>query len=307
MQRFDLAIAYDWEHDADLVALLQGHLNSLGLNAYIVKPENLEFILDSIGNGQLLFTSLFDRASDTSAEFVRLQSLLSTRTCEIIEPIEKMRWAMDKATMHLEFVARGVRTPYTVILPPLESDPEPAFSREDLASLGTPFVIKPANTTGGGQGVIKDAAFIEQIHKARQEYPRDKYLIQENIEPYQQDGLIFWFRVFYAFGLILCSWWNPHTFSYRGVSDLEMETFKLSPLKSLTESIARICRLRLFSTEIAMDAKGQFVTVDYVNESPDLRLQSIHIDGIPDDMVNRISMRLARYVETLSLKVQRSS
>ncbi len=51
--------------------------------------------------------------------------------------------------MHLEFIANGLATPYTVILPSFESRPDPGISASDLAPLGKPFFIKPANTTGG--------------------------------------------------------------------------------------------------------------------------------------------------------------
>jgi len=48
-----------------------------------------------------------------------------------------------------------------------------------------------------------------------------------------------------------------------------------------------------FSTEIAMTPAGQFVTVDYVNEICDMRLQSRHPDGVPDRLALAISGLLA--------------
>jgi hypothetical protein len=43
----------------------------------------------------------------------------------------------------------------------------------------------------------------------------------------------------------------------------------------------RICRLNFFSTEIVLDRGGQWVAVDYVNDSCDLRLMEICIRDNP--------------------------
>ena len=49
-----------------------------------------------------------------------------------------------------------------------------------------------------------------------------------------------------------------------------------------------VCGLDFFSTEIALTSEGRFVTVDYVNEICDMRLQSGHADGVPDALVTAI-------------------
>jgi hypothetical protein len=52
----------------------------------------------------------------------------------------------------------------------------------------------------------------------------------------------------------------------------------------------------LFSTEITLTPDGRFVIVDYVNDPIDLRLQSKTFDGVPDDIVEDITERLAEFV-----------
>ena len=47
--------------------------------------------------------------------------------------------------------------------------------------------------------------------------------------------------------------------------------------------------------EIARDARGRLLVVDYVNEICDMRLQSAHPDGVPDAVVARIANRIAAY------------
>ena len=55
----------------------------------------------------------------------------------------------------------------------------------------------------------------------------------------------------------------------------------LIPIYGIVRTIARVSRLRFFSTEVAMDVRGRFVVVDYVNEICDMRLRSVHADGCP--------------------------
>ena len=60
-------------------------------------------------------------------------------------------------------------------------------------------------------------------------------------------------------------------------------------------TIARVSRLRFFSTEVVRDVRGRLLVVDYVNEICDMRLQSAHPDGVPDAVVARIANRIAAY------------
>jgi len=61
----------------------------------------------------------------------------------------------------------------------------------------------------------------------------------------------------------------------------------------MTETVARISRLDLFSTEIALTSDGTFVVVDFVNDQIDLRLRTKARDGVPDEIVRDITDRLA--------------
>jgi len=61
-------------------------------------------------------------------------------------------------------------------------------------------------------------------------------------------------------------------------------------------TIANLSGLDLFSTEIAFTADNLFVVVDYVNDQPDLRMQSNAVDGVPNDIVNDIARRLCELV-----------
>ncbi|HDQ46083.1 MAG TPA: hypothetical protein ENN17_11410 [bacterium] len=288
MKEEDVCIATDWEYDRDFIKALTGSLFSRGLSMLVVRPENLADILGRVRRNELVFRFLFDRASDTSPEFIPLQKHLREKGTRIIDPIDRIRWASDKATLHLEFLTAGIPTPYTLILPPVHEADEITLSVSDLAHLGRPFVIKPANTTGGGTGVVDGAETLQDVLFARKEFRHDKYLLQERIIPDEREGRRFWFRAFYVFGKVVCTWWNEETHLYADMTDDEKEAFPISDLEEIVFQIASVSGLSFFSSEIARRRDGGWVVVDYVNESCDMRFQSRHRDGVPDAVIAQI-------------------
>ncbi len=259
-------------------------------------PAAAARVLESFRAGELDFLVLLDRASGSSPEFVALQALAVERGRDVVEGLDKVRWASDKATMHLEFHNAGIPTPYTVILPAYVAEPDFGPAPADLAPLGVPFVVKPANTTGGSIGVVADATGPDDIRTARRTYPADKYLLQEKVVPEAgPDGRRSWFRGFYVLGEVHLAWWDDRTHVYEELPYDEAAARGLVPIYGIVRSIARVSRLRFFSTEVARDVRGRLVVVDYVNEICDMRLRSAHPDGVPDAIVARIAERLAAH------------
>jgi len=296
---FDLAVAYDWDYDQDFVERLGDLACQAGLRVFIVDSRNLRQTIRALQEKKLAFRCLLDRASDTQSASYPLQEICASSGTEIIEPVSRLAWASDKATMHLEFISQGLLTPYTIILPPFQSAAEIQLSLADLALLGRPFIIKPANTTGGGIGVVDGAETLQDVLRARQEFRSDKYLLQEKVLPLETDGLRFWFRGFYAFGLIRCAWWDDRTHRYRVVESHEISRYRLESLEPVIRKIASICRLRFFSTEIARMPDGRDIVIDYVNESCDMRLESRHPDGVPDQLVADLSRHIIRSIQEI--------
>ncbi len=295
----DLVLAADWEFDRDFMGLVAAAARGRCLTVLPIFPGDLPAALAAWRAGELDGRVLFDRASATSPEFVELQRLFRERGGVVLEPLEKLRWASDKATMHLEFHTAGIRTPHTVILPAYASSPDPGLVPAALVPLGRPFYVKPANTTGGSLGVVAGAVSVGDVERARQSYPADKYLLQEEVVPEEQEGRRFWFRGYSAFGLVQAAWWDDRTHLYSAFEPGDIERFDLAPLFDIVRRIAAVCGLEFFSTEIARDREGRWVAVDYVNESPDMRLQSRHADGVPDAVVEAVASRLAARVQEL--------
>jgi len=105
-----------------------------------------------------------------------------------------------------------------------------------------------------------------------------------------------WFRVVYCAGKAYPCWWDNRTHLYAPVVSDEETCYHLGSLRRIASSIARMCGLELFSTEITLTSDGRFVIIDYVNDPIDLRLQSKAFDGVPDDIVRDIAECLVELV-----------
>jgi len=293
MISYDLCFPWNWEHDTDFATFLDQACRSHGLSLLQITPDNLVDMLRDLVNNQMTFRVFFDRASDTDVRFIPLAQWARDHAVYRINPHERAFHTWDKATMHLTLISAGLYTPYTIILPSFEE--QPVLMPIDLSPLGDSFTIKPAHG-GGGEGVVTEATSLSQVLVARQEYPADKYLLQAHILPAQLDLRPAWFRVIYCTGQVHPCWWDTCTHAYTPVTPVEESHHGLTSLRDITTSIARICGLELFSTEIALTPDGLFAVVDYVNDQLDLRLQSKAFDGVPDDVVRSIAERLIALV-----------
>ena len=299
MQQYDLCLAWNWEYDTDFSILLEGACLRYGISFYSVKPDNLEQVLADLEDENLSFTAFFDRASESDRRFQPLVDWASRHRLFCINPQKQTVWAVDKATMHLEFVSHGLDTPHTLLLPPFADHPGIPF--HDLSPLGGSFAIKPASM-GGGEGVVLSATSWDQVLAVRQQHPGEKYLLQAQVTPQILEGHPAWFRVLVCDGALYPCWWNPASHIYSPVTAGQRSRFGLRVLCEIASRIAQICRLHLFSTEIALTESGRFLVVDYVNDPVDLRLQSRASDGVPNIYVESIAARLVRLVEAHRFK-----
>jgi hypothetical protein len=294
MKTFDLATAWCWEYDADFTNQIDGECLSRGIGSYLIHPDNLSDTLQKIEDGELQFKIFLDRASDQDAAFDRLVEVMKDHRAKMINQADYLGLATDKAAMQKKLSSENIGIPYTVILPPWHDLLQIRSFPADR--LGTPFVVKPA-CGGCGDGVVKDARTARDIQRARQEFPYDRYLLQERIEPIQLDGRRAWFRIFFAFGEILPCWWDNHTKVADVLSPSDVDQKVYSRIKTVMRKIARICRLEMFSTEIALTSKGRLVVIDPVNDQVDLRKKSSHPDGIPDQVVDQTVKNLVDWVQ----------
>jgi len=287
MPAHDLCLPWYSEYDADFVCLIQRACGAQNVSLWTVTPQNLLDAVTSLYKGEVSFRVLLDRAQG-DARFLPINRWAREHEACRLNPEEISERVSDKATMHLEFMTGGVDTPYTIILASFLD--QPVLPELDLAPLGPHFFMKPV-MGGGGEGVAKLSS-LEEITRTRLEFPEQKYILQANVEPRALDSRPAWFRVFYVGGEIWPCWWHPATHVYGILSTEEELRYGLGSLKDVTQRIASICGLDWFTTEIAVTESGRFVSVDYVNDQIDLRLQSKAMDGVPDQIIERLSAQL---------------
>lgn len=303
MTTYDLGLAWNWEFDADFIHGIERECHQLGLTTFRVELHNVKEVTKLFRAGRISFRTFLDRASDDEEAFLPLARLLASSSIHVFNKYEYLEYAKDKAKIHLACLGEGIDVPYTIIISPYNKRKEVELSLSELAHLGRPFIIKPANTTGGGIGVVVGAESLKEILQSRKHHKNDTYLLQETIHPVELEGRVAWFRVFYAFGKIISCWWNHTTHIYRELSSEEIKKYKLQRLKHISELMVKICRLDFFSTEVALTHNGKFVAVDYVNEICDMRPQSKHFDGVPDAIVATIQQQCAVAVQHKIKKV----
>ncbi len=294
MTSFDLGLAYVWEYDEDFITLLEKNLQNEGITTYRIGYHNLKETYDLLINRKISFKYYLDRAWDVDETFEEMGKVIHRKKTRILNPYKNVLHAIDKASMHLEFISSGLHVPYSIIIPP-HSEVEHIFiSVENLAKLKRPFIIKPCNTTGGGVGVVTGAESLKEILDERLINTDDKYILQEKIYPKILNGKRAWFRCFWAFGKVIPVWWDDQTHLYEILTEAELKELNLLPLKRITKKIADLIQLDFFSTEIVFTNDNMFVVIDYVNDQCDMRFKSKHLDGVPDKVVEQIIQNMKR-------------
>ena len=290
MRLYDLCLAWNWEHDADFLRVLDSACAARGLTLLNVSARNLAESLSRLAGREAGFRALLDRASEADPAYLPIVEIARSLNARRLNPRELADRAYDKAAMHHAFLDDGIPAPQTVILPAFNLQPD--LPSLDLALLGKQFAVKPA-LGGGGEGVIMEVSTSEHVQAARTQFPEQQYLLQEHVTPKLADGLPAWFRVIYCLGEIHPCFWDVKTHVYTPLNFEAESRLGLTPLREVTNRIASICRLDLFSTEIAWTEDNRLLVVDYVNDPIDLRVQSRAADGVPDFIVEDIAARIA--------------
>lgn len=293
MKVIECAIFYEWEYDEDFVSILATELESQNLSSEVYSPVDFESVIEKLHRKALSFRTIIDRASDIDDSCELIVNHLNRKRTLIVNDPSNVRHSSDKASMHLEFITAGIYVPYTIIISPYSAQQEVALNIDQLACLGRPFIIKPANTTGGGVGVVTGAESLREVIDTRQHNKDDKYLLQKKIEPMILGGKRAWFRPFYVFEKIFICWWDDLTHVYFEASHGEIKKYNLREIEKIVMKIHEVSGLDFFSTEIAITPQGEFIVIDYVNEMCDMRLKSKHFDGVPDNIVEAIAKKIA--------------
>ncbi len=283
---YDLCLASNWEYDDGFIRLLDSTCRARGRTLLTLTPSNLADVLPLLSSGEAGFSSLLDRASESDPAFLPLVDMARATGARRFNPRELADLSYDKAAMHYKFIEAGIHTPHTIVLPSFNESP--GLPELDLSPLGGRFTVKPARG-GGGEGVRNEVTRLEEVRSERVRFPEQQYLLQAHVTPRMLHGYPAWFRVIYCMGEVYPSFWDVTTHAYSQIPDMAPVR---NDLRIVTKSIAAVCGLDLFSSELALLEDGRLLAVDYVNDPIDLRLQSQAVDGVPDAIMDAIAYQL---------------
>ena len=286
---FDLVVLWDWEYDDDFVVCLLQTAKKNGLKAIAFGPGQMEEFVKALDKTDFFCRLCIDRASDVHPGLAVILAHMKSKGTFLINDPQAVAWCRDKATMHLELLNKGVSVPYGIIVS-TKDHPE-SMAVLALEKLGAPFVIKPSEG-GGGEGVVLNAVSEDDITSALHISHTGKVILQEKVIPKMIGSHRGWFRVFYLLGKIIPCWWDDLVHIYSKVQSDELDVDLWKKITEILNCIAKTSHMDFFTTEIAIDQKGNLLVVDFVNEMCDMRIQSRHRDGIPDEVFHQIVITL---------------
>ncbi len=289
----DLLILWSWEHDADFLSILQASCIRRGLAVRSVGPKGLPTLPGDLYAGTIDAHVVIDRAWDWGGEYARHCDAVRQHGLLLLNDYDLVRRAWNKPTMHYELIAHGLSAPYMIVLPACESRAE--LTPVDLLPVGECFSVKGAHS--GGSGVLQPAHTWDEVNERRREWPSDETIVQTWVKPQMLGRRRAWFRIFYACGSTFLCWADDLTHDQNPVTPKEESLYRLHGLRGIAQQIAGLCRLNVFSTEIALDQHNVWQVVDYVNEPCDYRLKSKAANGVPDAIVAAIADRIAAWVQ----------
>ena len=113
---YHLAIAWDWDLDSEFVAMLESQIQSHRLLSYSISHHNVHETLRRVQTGELRFVAFLDRAADGNENFPPLSLYMKLTSAYYVNPPYLVHHAIDKATMHLELITKGIEVPFSVII-----------------------------------------------------------------------------------------------------------------------------------------------------------------------------------------------
>ncbi|MCS6846559.1 MAG: hypothetical protein RMN52_02450 [Anaerolineae bacterium] len=290
---FDLLVLWAWEYDADFIALLARACAARDVSAHICGPDALPRLPARLDAGEIRARVGLDRVWDWGGEYEQHVEAMQRNVPLMINDYARVRRIWNKLTMHMTLIAHGLYAPHLILLPSYEEQPN--LSRVDLTPLGDKFSVKSVHS--GGSGVLEPVTRWEDVLAKRREWPGEQTILQAWVEPQRLGKRRAWFRVFYACGSTFPCWADDRTHVQEPVSPEDESRYQLGILRGLTQQIAGLCGLNLFSTEIALDQNNLWQVCDYVNDPCDFRLKSTAANGVPDEVVVAICDRIAGWVK----------
>jgi hypothetical protein len=192
-----------------------------------------------------------------------------------------------KGLFHQIMLENNILVPETIIVSRRELE-NFKVTDEIKNVVGLPFVVKPA-WGDSSVGVIIDGSSHYDIFKSAEQAPNsDAFLVQRQLKPKKLGNHIGWFRMFHIINEVIPCWWDPASHEYHLVTPAQYRYYNLAPLARIMRNIARVSKMKFFTSEICLDIDDYFYTVDYINADPDMNPRSFYATGVPDEVVRHI-------------------
>ena len=246
--------------------------------------------LQKIQSKEISARVLFDLTANQTLEddiYVRLARAVKEQGGHVIDDPDITASVAHKGHFHQVMLENKIPVPETVIVSRSELDSF-KITDEIKAKVGVPFVVKPA-WGDSAVGVILDGQSEEHLRQSAEQAPNsDAFLIQQRVEMKTLGSHAGWFRMFHVCGTVIPCWWHPVSHEYHLVTPAQIKRYKLSPLRRFMKDIARVSRMKKFTSEICLHQDGKFYVVDYINADPDMNPRSFYANGVPDEVVRHI-------------------
>ncbi len=228
-------------------------------------------------------------ANQTDSEdlYFQLAREVKRQRGHVIDDPDLTATMAHKGKFHQILLDNHIPVPETVIVSRSDLD---SFKVTDeiKAQVGVPFVVKPA-WGDSGVGVIVNGYSEADLRQSAEQAPNsDSFLIQQRLEPKELGDHLGWFRMFNICREVIPCWWNPLSHEYQLVTPAQERCYKLAPLKRIMRKIARVSKMKKFTSEICLHQDGQFYAVDYINADPDMNPKSFYPNGVPAEVVRHV-------------------
>jgi len=230
---------------------------------------------------------LSNNQTDPDDPFLMLAREAKQRGAYVIDDPDITSVVAHKAMFHQIMLENRILIPETVIV-----------DRKELGSfrvieevkdrVGVPFVVKPAWGDSSLGVLLEGNSHYDLLKSAEQAPNSSAFLIQRRLNSKQLGSHRGWFRMFHIIDEVIPCWWNPANGEYQMVTPAQSRYHGLAPLARIMRDIARVSKMKFFTSEICLDEDGHFYVVDYINADPDMNPRSYFADGVPDELVRHI-------------------
>ena len=262
----------------------------MGLSFFLVNDVWVKEFYQKLQSKEIAVRVLLDLTANQTIEddpYLLLAREVKRQRGHVIDDPDITATAAHKGHLHQKLLENHIPVPETVIVSRSELESF-KITDEVKAQVGVPFVVKPA-WGDSGVGVIVDGYSEDDLRRSAQQAPNsDAFLIQQQLRPKELGNHSGWFRMFHICREVIPCWWNPQTHEYQLVTPAQVRRYKLAPLRRIMRGIARVSKMKKFTSEICLHEDGKLYAIDYINADPDMNPRSFYPNGVPDEVVRHV-------------------